>query len=54
MAPAPAGSPLPGVELRATVSQLVAEGLSDRAIARRMRIGLEEVRLARLRQGGTS
>ena len=34
-------------ELRTAVSELAAEGLSDRAIARRLRIGLEEVRLAR-------
>jgi len=34
-------------ELRSAVSELAAEGLSDRAIARRLRIGLEEVRLAR-------
>jgi hypothetical protein len=34
-------------ELRAVVRDLAAEGLSDRSIARRLRIGLEEVRLAR-------
>lgn len=34
-------------ELRSAVSELAAEGLSDRSIARRLRIGLEEVRLAR-------
>jgi len=34
-------------ELRTAVTDLAAEGLSDRAIARRLRIGLEEVRLAR-------
>jgi hypothetical protein len=32
-------------ELPDAVRQLAAEGLSDRAIARRLRIGLEEVRL---------
>lgn len=37
--------------LSAAVSQLVSEGLSDRAIARRLHIGLEEVRMARLRVG---
>ena len=39
-------------ELRAAVHDLAAEGLSDRSIARRLRIGLEEVRLARA-GGGT-
>ena len=34
-------------ELRSAVRDLAAEGLSDRSIARRLRIGLEEVRLAR-------
>lgn len=43
-----------GGELRASVDRLVAEGLSDRAIARHMRIGLEEVRLARQRMGRAS
>jgi hypothetical protein len=38
-------------ELRTAVSELAAEGLSDRAIARRLRIGLEEVRLARASTG---
>ena len=37
--------------LRTAVSQLAAEGLSDRAIARRLHVGLEEVRVARLRSG---
>jgi len=37
--------------IRAAVSQLAAEGLSDRAIARRLHVGLEEVRVARLRAG---
>ena len=54
IAPAAAGPSPPAGELRAAVGQLVAEGLSDRAIARRLRIGLEEVRLARMGQGGTS
>lgn len=40
-------------ELRTAVSELAAEGLSDRAIARRLRIGLEEVRLARASAGHT-
>jgi len=39
-------------ELRAAVYDLAAEGLSDRSIARRLRIGLEEVRLARSSSGG--
>lgn len=48
--PAPAPRPVletapPGRELPGAVRQLAAEGLSDRAIARRLRIGLEEVRL---------
>lgn len=41
----------PGGDLRHAVDQLVAEGLSDRSIARRLRIGLEEVRMARGRPG---
>ena len=40
-------------ELRAAVQDLAAEGLSDRSIARRLRIGLEEVRLARTAAGGS-
>lgn len=43
-----------GGELRAAVEQLLEEGLSDRAIARRLRIGLEEVRLTRMRSGRAS
>ena len=39
---------------RSAVQRLVAEGLSDRAIARRLRIGLEEVRLSRLPHGRAS
>lgn len=56
-APAPAPvAPAPSIslpidrtagELRGAVRDLAAEGLSDRSIARRLRIGLEEVRLAR-------
>ena len=56
-APMPTPEPVPMVpelpldrtsgELRNAVSELAAEGLSDRSIARRLRIGLEEVRLAR-------
>ena len=43
-----------GDVLPVSVQRLVAEGLSDRAIARHLRIGLEEVRLARQRMGGPS
>lgn len=35
--------------LRVDVAELAAEGLSDRAIARELNIGLEEVRIARMR-----
>ena len=41
----------PTEDLTGLVRRLVAEGLSDRSIARRMRIGLEEVRIARTRIG---
>ncbi|MEE8336850.1 MAG: hypothetical protein V3R95_02185 [Dehalococcoidia bacterium] len=41
-------------ELHSMVGRLVAEGLSDRAIARRLSIGMEEVRLARLSPGRAS
>jgi DNA-binding NarL/FixJ family response regulator len=44
----------PGTELRVSVTRLVSEGLSDRAIARQLRIGLEEVRMARTRTGTAS
>ena len=44
-APASAGS------LASAVADLVAEGLSDRAIARQLHVGLEEVRMARMRSG---
>lgn len=37
--------------LGAAVAQLVSEGLSDRSIARRLHIGLEEVRMTRMRVG---
>lgn len=56
-APLPAPPTLPidrtAGELRAAVHDLAAEGLSDRSIARRLRIGLEEVRLARASGGGS-
>ena len=63
-APSPAIAPLPvaatgyapgpgaATDLRHVVSRLVAEGLSDRAIARRLHVGVEEVRVARTRAGG--
>ena len=37
--------------LGAAVAQLVSAGLSDRAVARQLHIGLEEVRMARMRVG---
>lgn len=40
-----------GGSLAGAVAELVAEGLSDRAIARQLHIGLEEVRMARMRVG---
>jgi DNA-binding NarL/FixJ family response regulator len=40
--------------LHVAVRQLAAEGLSDRAIARRLRVGLEEVRMLRTRPGAVS
>lgn len=39
------------VSLTASVAELVADGLSDRAIARQLHVGLEEVRMARVRVG---
>jgi len=48
LAPAP---PRGGGSLTSAVADLVAEGLSDRAIARQLHIGLEEVRMARMRVG---
>ncbi len=41
----------PDSSLRARVLALTEDGLSDRAIARELHIGLEEVRIARLRGG---
>ncbi len=41
----PAAPGLDTADLGAAVRNLSAEGLSDRAIARRLRVGLEEVRL---------
>jgi len=63
-APTQATAPLPATaagyapaagaatDLRHVVAQLVAEGLSDRTIARRLLVGVEEVRVARARAGG--
>ncbi|MEX1022294.1 MAG: hypothetical protein WD058_04010 [Dehalococcoidia bacterium] len=39
-------------DLRGRVARLAGEGLSDRAIARELHVGLEEVRIARLRGRG--
>jgi DNA-binding NarL/FixJ family response regulator len=39
------------VDQRSQIQRLAAEGLSDRAIARQLHIGLEEVRIARMRGG---
>ena len=44
-------APRGGGSLSSAVAELVAEGLSDRAIARQLHIGLEEVRMARVRVG---
>lgn len=44
----------PSADLRGTVSRLAAEGLSDRAIARQLHVGLEEVRMTRARTGNAS
>jgi hypothetical protein len=44
----------PTADMRHTVAQLAAEGLSDRAIARQLRVGLEEVRMTRSRTGSAS
>lgn len=52
--PNPLGGLDATVELRSAVARLVAEGLSDRAIARQLHIGLEEVRMARTRTGSLS
>ncbi len=45
------GQPIEGQRgsLASSVSRLVSEGLSDRAIARQLHIGLEEVRMTRMR-----
>jgi hypothetical protein len=40
-----------GANLVYAVSQLVAEGLSDRSIARRLSVGVDEVRVARAARG---
>ena len=48
---APAPSFLPAPNLRMAVVQLLSEGLSDRSIARRLGIGIEEVRAARIHDG---
>ena len=48
MAPA---MPSTAGSLTGAVADLVADGLSDRAIARQLGIGLEEVRMARMRMG---
>jgi hypothetical protein len=41
-----------GANLAQAVAQLVNEGLSDRSIARRLSVGIDEVRIARAAQGG--
>ncbi len=48
---APTSTQRGGGSLTGAVADLVAEGLSDRAIARQLHIGLEEVRMARMRVG---
>lgn len=48
-APTTPAAPRGAVSLTSAVAALVAEGLSDRAIARQLHIGLEEVRMARMR-----
>jgi hypothetical protein len=47
-APSPAPSMVPVPNVRGAMTQLLAEGLSDRSIARRLGVGIEEVRAARL------
>ena len=37
-----------GSDIRSQIAELADEGLSDRAIARELHIGLEEVRIARM------
>lgn len=48
---APSGTQSAGTSLAHAVAGLLDEGLSDRAIARQLHIGLEEVRMARMRNG---
>ena len=45
------GGLTPQAELAPAIDQLVREGLSDRAIARELRVGLDEVRVSRERSG---
>src|SRR5690606_30127013 len=45
------GASMTGGSLTSVVADLLADGLSDRAIARQLHIGLEEVRMARMRVG---
>jgi len=49
--PAPTGTQGAAGSLAQAVAGLLDEGLSDRAIARQLHIGLEEVRMARMRNG---
>ncbi len=42
------------LDLRGAVAQLLTEGLSDRSIARRLGVGIEEVRAARLHRAPRS
>ncbi|MEZ4502192.1 MAG: hypothetical protein R3C39_06175 [Dehalococcoidia bacterium] len=60
VAPPPASAPMAAASstaervptsLHLQLDQLLAEGLSDRAIARRLQVGLEEVRMARSLRG---
>ncbi|MEX2229402.1 MAG: hypothetical protein WEB13_07160 [Dehalococcoidia bacterium] len=44
----------PAADLYGSVARLAAEGLSDRAIARQLHVGLEEVRMTRARTGNAS
>ncbi len=50
--PPATSAPMP--HLGMAVAQLLTEGLSDRSIARRLGIGIEEVRAARLNTGRSS
>ena len=47
----PVAAPRGGNTLTSAIVELVSAGLSDRAIARQLHIGLEEVRMARVRVG---